>query len=101
MASYSCNIGNQRKFTFTATNELGAIVEPAVVAVWVRNPAGTKTTYVYGDESGKIIKTAEKKYQIVLDFDAAGFWYVGCYSTGTNTAASGDISVHVDASARS
>ena len=93
--SYSANLGDQRSFTFTATNESGTIVEPSVVSVWVRNPAGTKTTYVYGDESGKIIKTAEKKYQIVLDFDTAGFWWIGCYSTGTNKAASGDISVYV------
>jgi len=64
---------------------LQAVIDPDVVKLSVKNPAGNVTTYTYGVST--IQRNATGDYYADLDANAAGTWYYRWWSTGTGQAA--------------
>lgn len=71
--------------TFTDPDNSDAAIDPTVVKLSFRNPAGTVTTWTYG--GGEITKVSTGVYTANIDANAAGRWYYRWWSTGTGQAA--------------
>ena len=68
------------------TNSSGTAIDPTAVLFKVTNPAGTPTTYTYGEDD-ELVKDSVGNYHVDVDANAAGVWRYRFYSTGTGQAA--------------
>ena len=82
------DLGDVVRLTGTWTDPLNsdAALDPTAVNLSIRNPAGTVTTYVYGDDA-ELVKSSTGVYYLDLDLDTAGIWHYRFFSTGTGKAA--------------
>jgi len=71
--------------TFTDPDNGDAVIDPTVVKLSYRNPAGTVTTWTYG--GGEITKDSTGNYSANIDANVAGRWFYRWWSTGTGAAA--------------
>lgn len=74
-----------RSNTFT-NKDTGNPVDPDVVNVSVKTPAGVLTTYTHGTHP-VVVRTGIGKYELAIDANEAGFWTYRWFSTGTGKAA--------------
>jgi hypothetical protein len=72
--------------TFRDPENANAVIDPSVVKLSIKNPAGTVTTYTYGT-GDTIVKDSTGKYKAEIDANAAGEWHYRWWSTGTAQAA--------------
>jgi hypothetical protein len=61
-------------------------IDPDVVKLSIRTPAGVVTTHTYGI-GGTIVKEAVGQYFAHIDANQAGFWFYRWWSTGLGQAA--------------
>ncbi len=71
--------------TFTDA-DTDSVIDPDVVKLSVRTPAGIVTTYTYG-VGGNVVKEAVGQYYSVINANQAGFWFYRWWSTGFGQAA--------------
>lgn len=71
--------------TFTDVDTEGT-VDPDVIKLSIRTPAGVVTTYTFG-VGAYIIKQAVGEYNAVIDANQSGFWFYRWWSTGFGQAA--------------
>jgi hypothetical protein len=83
-------VGSVVRLTGTFTNSSGTPVDPTMVGVKVKNPAGTTATKLYGTDV-EVTRSAAGVYYLDQDVDTAGDWYYRWYSTGTGKAADEDV----------
>ena len=62
-------------------------MDPTDVYFQIKDPAGTITTYHYGDPAGDIARLSAGTYSSTINITDDGIWYQRRYSTGTGTAA--------------
>ena len=80
----------------TFKNSAGAVQDPSVVKLTVREPDGTTTTYTYNVEA-TITKTSTGIYAANLDTTSKrGLWLYTWWSTGTGQADSGEKEFYVE-----
>jgi hypothetical protein len=84
MNSYA--IGNLVRVSVVFANSADAAVDPDVVGVQVRNPAGTVTALAYGPDA-EVVKASTGHYYLDVDADEPGEWLYRWYSMGTGQAA--------------
>jgi len=82
----SYDIGDRLRVTCTFTNTAGTATDPTTVAITVREPDTTETTYTWA--AGQVTRSAAGVFYYEIDFDAAGTWVVYWKATGTVVAAS-------------
>lgn len=83
----SYDLGDLVRVTATFTDGItAAALDPAVVKLLVRNPAGNTTTYTYGVGS-YITRSGVGVYYAEIDADDDGIWHYRWKSTGTGQAA--------------
>lgn len=61
-------------------------IDPEVVKLSIRTPAGAVTTYTYG-VGGTVVKEMVGQYFANVDANQAGFWFYRWWSTGFGQAA--------------
>jgi len=66
--------------TFTDA-DTDALIDPDVVKLSIRTPAGIVTTYTYG-VGGSVVKQAVGQYYSVINSNQAGFWFYRWWSAG-------------------
>jgi hypothetical protein len=64
---------------------LGGLIDPDVVKLSVRTPAGTVTTYEYGEDAG-VEKDDVGQYHADITVDEKGTWHYRWWSTGDGQA---------------
>ena len=64
----------------------GGVIDPDVVKLSIRTPAGIVTTYTYGVDSD-LIKEDVGQYYAMIDANQAGFWFYRWWSTGSGQTA--------------
>jgi hypothetical protein len=64
----------------------GTLLDPTVVKLSFKTPAGVTTTYIYGTDA-QLVKVSTGKYYVDLNANAAGTWYYRWWATGTGQAA--------------
>ena len=67
--------------TATFANSAGTATDPTTVTVYVKNPAGTLSTYIYGTDA-EVVKSATGIFYIDVDCNKAGEWHVRFKGTG-------------------
>lgn len=83
MRVHSSELGHGHPFT---DQEDSTPVDPDTLSVWVTDPAGVETEYVYGDDV-EVVRDAVGEYHIDIDANQSGVWYVGFYGGGDGQAA--------------
>jgi hypothetical protein len=74
----------------TFKNTAGAVQDPSIVKLTVREPSGTETTYIYGTDA-IVTKSSTGVYAANLDTTGKrGLWLYTWWSTGTGQADSGE-----------
>lgn len=89
MSTHTHDLGDLvRVYTETPfTNaDTDAAIDPDVVKVSVRDPAGDVTTYVYGTDD-EVVRNGTGDYEMNIDADQAGTWFYRFWSTGDGQAA--------------
>lgn len=64
----------------------GVDTDPTTLALTVRAPSGTETTYTYSAGSTVVVKTSAGDYYCDVTPDEPGRWWWRWVSTGTTTA---------------
>lgn len=64
----------------------GAFVDPSVVKISIKDPAGVITIKTFGTDA-EVVKSSVGNYYRDVNANAAGRWYYRVYSTGTGQAA--------------
>ena len=85
MTTNAYDIGDLVSITGAFTNSAGAAVDPTTVALTVRDPSGTESTYTYA--LGTVSRSALGNYFKQITPDASGTWYYRWVSTGTGQGA--------------
>jgi hypothetical protein len=87
------DVGDEVRLSVAFTNAAtAAAVDPGAVALSVRAPDGTTTTYTHA--AAEVTKTATGAYYRDVPLTAAGSWYWRWVGSGSNAAAAeGSISV--------
>lgn len=83
--SNAYDVGDAIRLSVAFTNSAGSAVDPGAVALKVRNPAGTVTTYTYA--LGDLTKSGTGAYYRDIDLDTAGEWAYRWAGTTSNKAA--------------
>jgi len=76
--AYSPNQPVRMSVAFTVT---GTATDPSTIALTVKDPNGTKTTYTYA--GSQVVKDSIGNYHFDLTPTTAGSWFYGWQSTGT------------------
>jgi hypothetical protein len=84
MNSYA--VGNLVRVRVAFADSQDAAVDPDVVKVQVRTPAGTISTQTYGTDS-EVVRASAGSYYMDVDAESPGEWLYRWYSTGTGQAA--------------
>lgn len=71
MSAYECDTEVELKGTFR--NAADAVTDPSSITLYVRNPAGTTSTYTYA--ATEIVRESEGVYTKNVTLDAPGTWY--------------------------
>jgi len=77
--------GDQIRITATFTNSTSVTVDPTVITCKHKDPSGTMTTLVYGEDA--IVRSTRGTYYTDVTLDEAGTWYVRWEGTGAAIAA--------------
>lgn len=75
-------IGNGVTSTQEFKNNAGTLTDPTTISVTIRQPSGTKTTYIY-NTNPEVVRDSAGTYTISFVPDSAGPW--GIYWLGTGT----------------
>ena len=75
----------QVRCTGTWTTPAGVAMDPTTVIFKFMNPAGTITTYTYGEDS-EVIKSGTGIYYVDIDADSSGTWHYRFESSGSGKA---------------
>lgn len=78
--------GDLVRVSVVFTDSSNANVDPTVVKVSVKTPAGVTTTYTYGTDAA-LVKDSAGHYHLDIDASASGTWHYRWFSTGTGQAA--------------
>ena len=73
------------RITTTFTTTSGTATDPSTVTVYVKDPTGTRTTYVYG--SSAVVKDSTGVYHLDIFANIAGTWWYRFEGTGALVAA--------------
>jgi hypothetical protein len=84
MDSYA--VGNLVRVSVAFADSTDAAVDPSVVKVQVRTPAGTISTKTYGTDAA-VKRASVGHYYLDVDASSPGEWMYRWYSTGTGQAA--------------
>ena len=68
------------------TDTEGTLIDPNGVSLFVTNPAGVTTEYIYGTDL-ELVKDSTGNYHVDVTADAPGQWLWKWASTGTGQAA--------------
>lgn len=79
----SYQTGDTTRITGTFRDENNALVNPSTVTFVYRDPAGTETTLVYGDDSERVIRPSTGTYYVDVVLDAVGRWAWSWDADGT------------------
>ena len=79
--AYSPNQPVRMSVAFTV---LGSLTDPTTVALTVKDPNGTKTTYTYA--ASQVLKDSIGSYHFDVTPTISGSWFYGWQSTGTAAA---------------
>jgi hypothetical protein len=85
----SYDLGDLVRVSGSFTDENGDVADPSAVFCAVRDPAGTVTTYEYGEDA-ELVKDDTGEYHLDIDANVAGYWYYRWYATGSGQAAEED-----------
>jgi hypothetical protein len=88
MNSYA--VGNLVRVSVAFANSAGTAVDPTVVKVQVRTPAGIITTQTYGVDAA-VVRSVAGGYYCDVDANAEGEWSYRWYSTGAGQAAAEEL----------
>ena len=86
MAATVYDQGALVRVTAAFTNSADAAIDPDVVNLSFKNPAGTVVTYVYVTDA-ELVKDSTGNYHVDIDAATAGTWYYRWWSTGAGQAA--------------
>ena len=64
----------------------GGPIDPDVVKLSIRTPAGVVTTFTY-DDGDEVVKYGTGQYYSDINANAAGLWHYRWFSTGNGQAA--------------
>lgn len=78
--------GDLIKCTGTWTDANGVAVDPTIVIFKFKNPAGTITSYTYGEDS-EVVRDGAGIYHVEVNANASGMWIYRFESSGTGQAA--------------
>ena len=86
MSINSYDLGNLIRLSgiYTVVSS-SALIDPTVVKLSTRDPAGTVVTYTYGVST--IVRDSTGTYHADINASLAGPWYYRWWSTGTGQAA--------------
>ena len=79
-------VGNLVRVSVAFTDSAGAAVDPTVVKVQVRNPAGTIVVATFGPDAA-VVKASAGHYYLDVDASSPGEWMYRWYATGSGQAA--------------
>lgn len=80
------DLGDLVKVTGTFTDTAGTALDPSTVSFTYKDPAGTSTTLVYGDDDA-VVKSSTGVYYVNINANIAGHWFWRWHSAGTGQAA--------------
>lgn len=86
--------GTQYRFTNTYADGAGSAVDPATVAIWIIDPRGSVTSYVYGTDD-VVGREVAGSYYADITLDQGGVWQYRWVATGTSTAIANEGTVQV------
>lgn len=88
--------GDLVRISFVFKNSAGAPIDPAVVKIAVKDPAGVTTTYTYGTDS-QLVKDSTGNYHLDQSAQHSGEYHYKPFSTGAGQAAAkGSFTVEQD-----
>lgn len=88
--------GNLVKVRSVFTDSDGNSQKPTAVLLFVRDPDGNTTRYVFGEDAG-LTSPSTGTYQFNIDtFNKRGLWLYTWTSTGTGQADSGEKGFYVE-----
>lgn len=79
----SYQTGDTARITGTFRDEDGNLVNPSTVTFTYRDPAGTETQLVYGDDSARVVRPSTGTFYVDVDLDAVGRWAWSWDADGT------------------
>jgi hypothetical protein len=88
-------IGNLVTVSIVFRDKTGAVVDPAVVTLEIKDPNMITTTYTYGVDAG-LIKDSVGNYHFDIDVEVAGAWTYFWQGTGVGQSSSAGNFVAVD-----
>lgn len=81
------DVGDVARVTAAFTDaESGDAVDPSVVKLTIKDPAGDSETLIYGTDA-EVVKDSTGNYHADIEVTAAGTWRYRWYSTGEGQAA--------------
>lgn len=80
------NVGQEWTATATFTDANSTVADPTTVTFWVKDPAGTVTSYVYGTDA-EATKSSTGVYVLTIELATAGKYRAGVTGDGAVDAA--------------
>lgn len=80
------DVGDLVRVSAVFANSAGTAIDPTVVTLQVKVPAGTTTTYTYLTDVA-LVKDSPGHYHVDVNVTASGEWWYRWASTGTGQAA--------------
>lgn len=82
---FTCDVGDIPYIVCTFTDNVGTVIDPTTVVLYLQNPSGSVGTYTYA--SGAVIRPAAGTYTFNGTATEAGFWDVRWVGDGAAIAA--------------